>query len=96
MGTRKVADGPGAAWDREEKFHGLPHGWVQWKGTDVCMDVHCECGAHLHVDAAFAYNVECPHCGRVFQCNGHIELIEIPKGTSAMEPVMCDRDDDLA
>lgn len=38
-----------------------PHGWIQWKGTSVCMDVHCACGAHGHVDADFAYTLKCKH-----------------------------------
>jgi len=54
-----------------------PHGWIQWKGTDVCMDVYCECGHHSHVDAEFAYYVKCPKCGAVYFCNGHIEFIKL-------------------
>jgi len=65
------------AWEVQEKYEGQPHGWVQWKGTDVCMDIHCKCGYHSHIDARFAYHVECPECGTVYACNGHIELIEV-------------------
>jgi len=54
-----------------------PHGWVQWKGTDVCMDVHCSCGCHFHIDAEFVYFVECPACNKVYEVNGHVELIEV-------------------
>ena len=66
-----------AACDMQEQYPGKPHGWVQWKGTDVCMDVYCACGHHSHIDAGFAYNVECPACHRVYLCNGFIELIEL-------------------
>jgi hypothetical protein len=69
------------AWDIQETFPGKPHGWVQWKGTDVCMDIHCICGCHSHFDGDFAYAVKCPECGRSYMCNGHIELIEL-----AVEP----------
>ena len=31
--------------------------FIQWKGTDVCMDFHCKCGAHLHIDGMFVYKV---------------------------------------
>lgn len=24
--------------------HDKPHGWIQWKGTDVCVDIYCKCG----------------------------------------------------
>ena len=44
-----------------------PHAFIQWKGTDVCMDFHCDCGAQCHFDGAFAYAVKCPHCGTVWQ-----------------------------
>lgn len=49
------------------------HGWpqpsafIQWKGTDVCMDFHCQCGAFCHFDGDFAYLVRCQHCGVVWQ-----------------------------
>lgn len=73
----KIARDEGQAQKIEEQYKDRPHGWVQWKGTDVCMDVHCACGYLGHVDADFAYNVECPSCHRIYRCNGHIELIEL-------------------
>lgn len=44
-----------------------PEVFLQWKGTDACMDFHCECGAHCHFDGDFAYCVKCPHCGTVWE-----------------------------
>lgn len=44
----------------EQREH--PHAFVQWKGTDVCMDFHCDCGAQCHFDGYFADAVKCPHC----------------------------------
>ena len=73
----KVAKTRQEAWDLQDTHEGKPHGWIQWKGTGVCMDVHCKCGKHSHVDAEFAYSVQCPHCGTIYKCNGHIELIEL-------------------
>lgn len=64
-------------WKQQENYEGKPHGWIQWKGTDVCMDIHCKCGKSSHIDETFVYNVKCPYCGRVYFCNGHIELTEI-------------------
>lgn len=75
--SHKVAKDRDEARKIQETYAGKPHGWIQWKGTDVCMDVHCACGAHLHFDADFVYYVKCSHCKKVFMCNGHIELIEI-------------------
>lgn len=62
-----------------------PFGWIQWKGTSVCMDVHCACGYHGHVDADFAYNVKCGKCGRVYACDGHIRLVELNAAETADE-----------
>ena len=76
-----------AAWAIQEDYKGKPHGWIQWKGTDVCMDVYCKCGKHSHIDADFAYNVKCPSCGTVYECNGHIELIEI-LDTKGINPIL--------
>lgn len=44
-----------------------PHAFIQWKGTDVCMDFYCDCGAHCHFDGYFAYAVKCPHCKSVWE-----------------------------
>lgn len=63
-----------AEWNPKEK----PHGWIQWKGTDVCIDIHCKCGEHSHFDGDFLYTVQCPSCGACYMLNPHIELVEIP------------------
>ncbi len=59
-----------------------PHGWIQWKGTDVCMDVYCECGYQGHIDDTFAYYVKCPVCGQYYELNGHIQLIPVDEPDS--------------
>lgn len=49
------------------------HTFVQWKGTDLCMDAWCECdgggeaNGSFHVCGFFAHNVQCPYCGQVYQ-----------------------------
>lgn len=75
--SKKIAKNQDSAWEMQETYKDKPHGWIQWKGTDVCMDIHCKCGELSHVDASFTYNVKCPSCGTVYMCNGHIELIEL-------------------
>ncbi len=54
-----------------------PHGWIQWKGTNVCCDIWCKCGWQFHVDEEFMYHVKCSKCGTVYECNGHFALHEI-------------------
>lgn len=58
--------------------------FIQWKGTDLCMDFHCpECEAHSHFDGFFAYHVQCPNCGTFFKMPTDIEvekLAALPEG----------------
>lgn len=71
--------GPSCLW-RMEVAMPDPHTFIQRKGTDVCMDVHCECGHHGHVDCMFAYYYRCIECGRVYEF-GHevsLKLLENP------------------
>lgn len=65
------------AWNVQEQYKDKPHGWIQWKGAHLCIDIHCECGVLTHVDGEFLYHVKCGECGRVYYCNGHIQLIEL-------------------
>jgi len=51
-------------------------GLIQWKGTDVCMDIYCKCGQHSHIDGFFASRVRCPACGTVYKCSNEIQLTE--------------------
>jgi hypothetical protein len=54
-----------------------PSAFIQWKGTDVCMDCYCLCGKSFHIDAGFAYAVTCPHCNRRYEMSAVIEMREI-------------------
>lgn len=53
------------------------HGAIQWKGTNVCMDVRCSCGAYGHIDAEFFYNYECAACGAKYAVDSHVALIPL-------------------
>lgn len=52
-------------------------GWIQWKGTAVCIDLRCKCGAHLHFDGEFMYFIKCPHCLQVYAAGQTIKLIPL-------------------
>lgn len=73
----KIASTATEAQTLEEKYLGQASGWIQWKGTDVCMDFTCSCGHHGHIDNDFVYIIQCSACGNNYWCNGHIELIQI-------------------
>ncbi len=62
---------PASHYDGEFRF-GRPKTsdlsmFIQWKGTDVCMDVQCPCGHNGHFDGYFAYYLVCPECGTHYQ-----------------------------
>ncbi len=54
-----------------------PHGWVQWKGTQACIDLLCACGVHGHLDEDFLYHVKCSVCGAVYALDGQIRLVKL-------------------
>jgi hypothetical protein len=68
--------------------------FIQWKGTDVCMDVHCPCGTHSHIDDEFVYYVRCPGCGVAYKVGDTVtltpmtndELDRAPGGCGIKEP----------
>lgn len=44
--------------------------FIQYKGTDICLDFHCPCndsGIPLHFDGYFAYALKCPACGTLYE-----------------------------
>lgn len=57
--------------------HNTNDAFIQWKGTDVCMDFRCNCGWHNHYDAYFAYEVECFQCGEVYAPSCNVEMIRL-------------------
>lgn len=42
--------------------------FIQWKGTEICMDLKCPCGHRNHYCRdRFAYSVKCAGCGIVYE-----------------------------
>jgi len=56
-----------------------PYGFIQYKGTDVCMDVYCTCGNHGHFDGDFFYFWECSKCGRKYEVGCYVKMFEMTK-----------------
>jgi hypothetical protein len=44
-----------------------PHVFLQWKGTDACLDFYCTCGEQWHFDGYFAKELTCGHCGQTWE-----------------------------
>lgn len=59
---------------------GRPDAFVQWKGTDLCMDFVCVCGVTSHVDGYFCYAVQCANCDRRFRLAPTVLVDEVPAG----------------
>ena len=55
---------------------------LQWKGTKVCMDFHCNCGNTMHLDCRFLYFVMCSGCGADYALSPYVRVVEIPRGMS--------------
>ena len=53
------------------------HNFIQWKGTDVCMDFTCSCGNYFHIDEYFVYSVRCLECNKVWKLADTVALTEI-------------------
>jgi hypothetical protein len=68
---------------------GEAHGWIQWKGTNVCIDLHCKCGAHMHFDGDFLYHFSCPHCGRKYALGQNVALIELTEDEAEANRTGC-------
>jgi hypothetical protein len=69
----------------------VPNGWIQWKGTDVCMDVYCACGYHGHVDVDFFYFYECPKCHQKYAVGQTVPLIPLTPELIALGGITEDR-----
>jgi hypothetical protein len=70
-----------------------PRAFMQWKGTDVCMDFHCECGHDNHYDGFFAYIIRCAGCGLKWQMPTYVypRKNQRTDGITPLDPI---RDDD--
>lgn len=51
-----------------------PSCFIQWKGTNVCIDLHCTCGKHFHFDGDFLYSWECYNCGKCWEMGTQVEM----------------------
>lgn len=79
-----------------DKTKPSPYAFLQWKGTNVCMDFHCKCGAHCHFDGYFAYAVKCPHCETVYQMPFNLYPREITRGSDFYDrAITLDPDEDV-
>ena len=62
----------------QEEDPGPAHGWIQWKGTDVCIDLRCPCGAREHFDGYGLYFYRCS-CGASYALGEKVILVPLTK-----------------
>ena len=70
----------------------MPTVWIQYKGTDICFDFHCECGREDmgHYDGYGAYAVQCSACGRKYDLP---QTLKLEPFSGKWEPVIAHGDD---
>jgi hypothetical protein len=61
-----------------------PRGWIQWKGTDVCIDLQCQCGSEGHFDGDFLYWWQCSSCGTKYAVSPNVRLIPLTDAEAEM------------
>lgn len=63
-----MSNARGDTWacSRVDEGHKPPSVYVQWKGTEVCLDFSCTCGYAGHYDGGFAYGLKCAECGQIW------------------------------
>lgn len=72
-----------------------PYIFIQWKGTSVCADIHCECGEHGHIDDDFMYAVQCPKCGNVYEVGCYMAIRKIDRAAwTGCEPKTWELEED--
>jgi hypothetical protein len=64
-----------------------PYTFIQWKGTEVCMDVYCTCGDQFHIDGDFAYEVQCHHCGQIYEVGSRVVLTPLDESDRGQPPL---------
>ena len=52
----------------------IEENFIQWKGTDICMDFWCDCGTKNHYDGYFAYYVQCKGCKQVYKLDTKVMM----------------------
>lgn len=62
-----------------------PTTFIQWKGTDLCVDFWCpKCAEHSHYDGMFAYHIKCGGCGQVWKLSNEVQVTEAGPGAECV------------
>lgn len=70
--------------------------YVQWQGTQACMDLHCSnCGTHSHIHTRYHMEVACVGCGTRYAL-GRVQLHDMGKAVGEPRSLAMPGLDDLA
>ncbi|WP_423148031.1 hypothetical protein [Rubrolithibacter danxiaensis] len=53
-----------------------PHGVIQLQGSDLIIDIHCDCGHVSHLEGNNIYFLKCPSCKTLYELNSYVQLIK--------------------
>ena len=65
--------------------------YIQYKGTDLCADLYCDCGTHLHVDEYSAYAVQCWNCKAIWELPQNVTMVKVIE--TQFTPLQTEEDD---
>lgn len=71
----------------ERENFNIDHGpsvFIQWKGSDIHMQGNCTCGEQWDITGWFAYEKDCPKCGKHFHCESHLTLTKLTSEEAAL------------
>lgn len=63
-----------------------PYVFLQWKGTDACLDFFCECGFSGHFDGYFAHYIRCRNCGAIYEMPVYLQPRRVDSAPSWVQP----------
>ncbi len=64
-----------------------PVAYIQWKGTEACLDVYCTCGGQFHLDTEMptATALRCGGCRQLWQLPEFLPLSAVGEDHWAAE-----------
>ena len=56
---------------------GISYGYIHWNGSDICVDLCCQCGYEGHYDGDYFRYYECPQCHTKYAVGQRVKLIPL-------------------
>lgn len=59
---------------------------LQWKGIDICIDLHCDCGVTSHADGFSFGFIQCPSCLQVYKLDHVVAMDKVSQFSDEFVP----------